>query len=187
MSTIRRLSRLAAENHALTAVGVLLAVIAGLVLAVAGAGVAANVLWGACVAIVLIPLTWGVARTLLGGNVGVDAIALLAMAASLAFGEYLTGAVIALMLSGGNALEYAAAGRARRELTLLIERAPHTARRHRGRPARGGAGGGGRRRRRAPRAHRRGGAGRRPRDLGCRGARRVGAHRRAASGGARTG
>ena len=83
MSTIRRLSRLAAENHALTAVGVLLAVIAGLVLAVAGAGVAADVLWGACVAIVLIPLTWGVARTLLGGNVGVDAIALLAMAAAL--------------------------------------------------------------------------------------------------------
>ena len=119
VSRIRRLARLAAENHALTAVGVLLAVIAGLVLAVAGAGVAADVLWGACVAIVLIPLTWGVARTLLGGNVGVDAIALLAMAASLALGEYLAGAVIALMLAGGNALEYAAAGRARRELTLL--------------------------------------------------------------------
>lgn len=130
MSTIRRLSRLAAETHARTAVGVLLAVITGLVLAGAGAGVAADILWGTCVGIVLIPLTWGVARTLLGGNVGVDAIALLAMAASLAFGEYLTGAVIALMLSGGNALEYAAAGRARRELTLLIERAPRTARRH---------------------------------------------------------
>jgi heavy metal translocating P-type ATPase len=131
MTAVRRLPRLIAEAHARTAVGVLLAVIVGLILAAAGAGVAADVVWGACVAIVLVPLTVGVARTLLRGNVGVDAIALLAMATSLAFGEYLTGAVIALMLSGGNALEFAAAGRARRELTMLIERAPRSARRHR--------------------------------------------------------
>jgi len=131
VTALQRLARLIAVNHARTTVGVLLAIVTGLVLAATGAGVAADVLWGACVAIVLIPLTWGVARTLAGGNIGVDAIALLAMAASLAFGEYLTGAVIALMLSGGNALEHAAAGRARRELTLLIERAPRSARRHR--------------------------------------------------------
>ena len=131
VTALRHLPRVIADNHARTAAGVLVAVVAGLVLAATGGGVAADALWGACVAIVLIPLTWGVVRTLAGGNLGVDAIALLAMAASLAFGEYLTGAVIALMLSGGNALEYAAAGRARRELTLLIERAPRTARRHR--------------------------------------------------------
>ena len=45
------------------------------------------------------------ARTLLRGDVGVDAIALVAMAGALALGEYLAGAVVALMLAGGNALE----------------------------------------------------------------------------------
>ena len=48
-----------------------------------------------------------------GGASGVDAIALVAMAGALALGEYLAGAVVALMLAGGNALEAAAsAGRA---------------------------------------------------------------------------
>ena len=44
-------------------------------------------------------------------------------------GEYLAGAVIALMLAGGNALELYAQGRARRELTLLVDRAPRWANR----------------------------------------------------------
>ena len=56
----------------------------------------------------LIPLTISVGRSLLRGDVGVDAIALLAMAGALALGEYLAGAVIALMLAGGNALELCA-------------------------------------------------------------------------------
>lgn len=51
-------------------------------------------------------------------------IALLAMASALATGVYLAGAVVALMLSGGNALEASASRRARRELTALLERAP---------------------------------------------------------------
>ena len=38
-------------------------------------------------------------------DVGVDAIALVSMAGALALGEYLAGAVVALMLAGGNALE----------------------------------------------------------------------------------
>ena len=50
---------------------------------------------------------------------------------ALALGEYLAGAVIALMLSGGNALEAAAGRRARRELTALLERAPRIAHRRR--------------------------------------------------------
>ncbi len=71
------------------------------------------------------------ARSLARGDVGVDAIALVAMAGALALGEYLAGAVIALMLSGGNALEAAAGRRARRELTTLLERAPRIAHRRR--------------------------------------------------------
>ena len=67
------------------------------------------------IVLTLIPLTWSVLRTLMRGDVGVDAIALVAMVGALALGEYLAGAVIALMLSGGNALEAAAGRRARRE------------------------------------------------------------------------
>lgn len=43
-------------------------------------------------------------RTLAQGRVGIDAIALVAMAGALAIGEYLAGAVVALMLSGGRSL-----------------------------------------------------------------------------------
>jgi cation transport ATPase len=51
------------------------------------------------------------------------------MAGSLALGEYLAGAVVALMLAGGNALEAAANSRARRALTELLARAPTVAHR----------------------------------------------------------
>ena len=91
-----------------------------------------DLVWAAAIVITLVPLTWSVLRTLLRGDVGVDAIALVAMIVALVLGEYLAGAVIALMLSGGNALEAAAGRRARRELTALLERAPRIAHRRRG-------------------------------------------------------
>jgi heavy metal translocating P-type ATPase len=94
-------------------------------------GDAGDVVWAIAIALTLIPLTWSVLRSLMRGDVGVDAIALVAMAGALALGEYLAGAVIALMLSGGNALEAAAGRRARRELTALLERAPRIAHRRR--------------------------------------------------------
>jgi cation transport ATPase len=103
-------------------------VVGGLLALLVGAA-AADAVWAATVAFMLAPLTWSVARSLRRGDVGVDVIALLAMAGALALGEYLAGAVIALMLAGGNALEAFASGRARRELTALIERAPRTAHR----------------------------------------------------------
>lgn len=101
-------------------------------LALAGAGDLAAATWAATVALMLVPLTWSVLRSLLRRDVGVDAIALVAMAGALALGEYLAGAVVSLMLAGGNALEASAARRARRELTSLIARAPRTGRRKRG-------------------------------------------------------
>ena len=67
----------------------------------------------------LVPLTLSVARTLARGRIGVDAIALFSMAGALALGEYLAGAVVALMLAGGNALE-AIADRRAREFGELI-------------------------------------------------------------------
>ena len=107
----------------------LVAIIVGLVLDGAGYGVAADSLWAATVALMLIPLTWSLGSSVIHGRIGVDAIALVAMAGALALGEFLAGAVIALMLAGGNALEAAANGRARRELTALLARAPTVAHR----------------------------------------------------------
>src|SRR4051794_21143717 len=111
------------------AAGVLAALAAGGVLAVAGSTVAADAVWAAGTTLALVPLTLAVARTLRAGRAGVDVIALLAMAGALALGEELAGAVIALMLAGGNALEEAASRRARRDLTALLERSPTVAHR----------------------------------------------------------
>jgi heavy metal translocating P-type ATPase len=105
----------------------LVAVILGLVLAAAEMHRPADWLWAATTAMLLVPLTVSVARSLIRGDVGVDAIALISMVGALALGEYLAGAVVALMLAGGNALEETANRRARRELTALLERVPRSA------------------------------------------------------------
>lgn len=105
------------------------ALAAGGIAALVGAASLARGIWAAAVAIVLLPLTLSVLRALRQGDVGVDVIALIAMAGSLALGQELAGAVVALMLSGGNALEAAAGRRAQRELTALLSRAPKIAHR----------------------------------------------------------
>jgi len=108
------------------------AIAAGAGAHLAGAPRAGDIIWAAAIAVALVPLSWSVARSLRRGDVGVDAIALLAMAGALALDELLAGAVIALMLAGGNALEAAASSRARRELTALLQRAPRVAHLRRG-------------------------------------------------------
>lgn len=109
------------------AAAALAGVCAGIALFALDLRVAADWLWAATTALLLGPLAISVLRSLSRHDVGVDAIALVAMAGALALGEYLAGAVIALMLAGGNALEEAANRRARRELTALVERAPRVA------------------------------------------------------------
>jgi heavy metal translocating P-type ATPase len=111
----------------LIAATALTAVAVGVGLASTGSGAPADWLWAAATAMLLVPLSWSVLRSLLRRDVGVDAIALVSMAGALALGEYLAGAVVALMLAGGNALEESANRRARRELTALVERAPRSA------------------------------------------------------------
>lgn len=88
--------------------------------------------WAATTVLALAPLTASTLQALLRGQAGVDIIALLAMAGSLALGQYLAGAVIALMLAGGQALEHFAASLARKELSALLQRAPHAAHRYDG-------------------------------------------------------
>jgi len=114
----------------LLAIVALSAVVTGGVLWLAGEPGWADTAWGAGAVVVLIPLTVDTVRSLLHGDVGVDAIALVAIAGALVLGEELAGAIVALMMSGGAALEAWAAGRARRELRLLVERAPRIAHRH---------------------------------------------------------
>ncbi|HVD01470.1 MAG TPA: heavy metal translocating P-type ATPase [Candidatus Dormibacteraeota bacterium] len=104
----------------------------GIVLWLLGARVAAEVAWAATTLLALVPLTWSIAKELRHGEFGVDVIALLAMAGSLLFGQDLAGAVIAVMLSGGDSLEHYAGRRARRELSALIARAPQVVHRHQG-------------------------------------------------------
>lgn len=65
------------------------------------------------------------------GTLGVDLIALLAIAASIMLGQHLAGIIIAAMVAGGAALEEYAGARARRELAALVSRTPITAHRTR--------------------------------------------------------
>ncbi|HCS60099.1 MAG TPA: heavy metal translocating P-type ATPase [Microbacterium sp.] len=64
------------------------------------------------------------ARDLMSGHWGLDILAVIAMVATLAVQEYVAGLIIALMLTGGEALEDLAARRAGRELNQLLNRAP---------------------------------------------------------------
>src|SRR6266536_1681436 len=63
----------------------------------AGRHSAGSAVWAVATAGILLPLTLNVVRSLLRRDVGVDAIALVAIASALALGEYLAGAVVALM------------------------------------------------------------------------------------------
>jgi heavy metal translocating P-type ATPase len=85
---------------------------------------AASVVWAATTLIGIVPIARAVVGGLLRREPGVDLIALIAMVTALALGEYLAGAVIALMLATGRALEAFADRRAHRELSALLSRAP---------------------------------------------------------------
>jgi heavy metal translocating P-type ATPase len=118
--------RFARVAFALTVLGLL----AGGVAWMAGLQRAAGHLWQATIILVLLPLALDIVASLRRRELGVDAIALLAMAGALAFGQYLAGAVVALMLSGGEMLEIYAGARARKELSSLVERAPRVVHRY---------------------------------------------------------
>lgn len=74
-----------------------------------------------------LPPFWRMIKDIWHKHFGVDIIAILAIAASLVFGQYLAGTVIVLMLSGGEALEAYALRRARKELSRLVNNAPSVA------------------------------------------------------------
>src|SRR5690606_40443032 len=71
----------------------------------------------------------GMVDDLRSGTYGIDILAVTAIGSAVAVGEYWAALVVCLMLSGGEALEDYAAGRARRARTGLLARAPPTAHR----------------------------------------------------------
>jgi heavy metal translocating P-type ATPase len=87
-------------------------------------------IWRAGVAAALAALAFETATSLKRGEIGLDLIAALAMAAALVLDEPLAGTVVALMYSGGQFLEGYAGRRARREMTALLARVPRTAHRY---------------------------------------------------------
>ena len=80
--------------------------------------------WITTIIIGTVPLIYRMIKDVLHGHFGVDLIAIVAIIGSIALGQYLAGAVIVLMLSGGEALEDFALRRSSRELTKLLSLAP---------------------------------------------------------------
>lgn len=114
------------RRYPLPAITLALLVLAG-VLALTGRSDLAQ--WALIAVIVAggLPLLWETLQQIRAREFGVDLIAILAIGGSLLLGEYLAGAIIVLMLSGGVALEAYALRRARSSLSALAERAPREA------------------------------------------------------------
>jgi heavy metal translocating P-type ATPase len=95
-----------------------------------GADAAANGLWLVGTVLGLVFSIGWMVGSIRRGQLSVDVIAVLALAGALVINEPFAGAMITVMLASGQLLEARAAARARRELSLLVQRAPRTARRH---------------------------------------------------------
>lgn len=78
-------------------------------------------------AIVAFTMFIGMVKTLRSGKYGVDLLAILAVVATLAVGEYWAAMVILVMLTGGDALEDYAAKKANTELKALLDNSPRFA------------------------------------------------------------
>ncbi len=110
----------------------LLLLATALALHLLGQGILAQMALLAIILLGGIPLAWETLNQLVRRELSVDLIAILAIGGSLLLGQYLAGAIVVLMLSGGEALEAFALRRAHSSLRALAERAPHTAHIRRG-------------------------------------------------------
>ena len=97
-----------------------------------GAGGLGDLAWAATAALGTAASVWWVVDAAREGRVGVDVLAVLALAGALATDEYLAGAVITVMLASGRTLEARAGARARRELRALVARTPRVVHRYDG-------------------------------------------------------
>lgn len=85
----------------------------------------AALLIGAAVGLAL-AMTWTIAM-IRNREFGSDSLAVIAIVASVAIGEFLAAAIVSLMLATGRALEEWAKGKSQRELKALLDRAPTVA------------------------------------------------------------
>jgi cation transport ATPase len=132
LAILRRGRELVGRHSALLLLAVTISGLAGgAVAALAGAGPVADALWLVTAAAGLGYALWAMAGSIRRGRIGVDLIAVLAVAGAMAVGELLAAALIAVMLTSGRTLEEWAAERAQRDLHALLARAPRTARRYR--------------------------------------------------------
>lgn len=83
---------------------------------------------GCWIAGTVVAVVWALAARR-RGRAGVCVIAVLSLVGTLAVGEYLAGALVAVMLTGGRALETAARRRASHDLRAPLQNAPRFARR----------------------------------------------------------
>ena len=104
--------------------------VAGIALYLAGLDQLASIAWVVPTLIVGVRLVWSIVRDVLARKAGVDIIAILAIGGALALGELLAASVISVMLATGEALETYSDGRARRELSALLGRAPQDVQRY---------------------------------------------------------
>lgn len=95
----------------------------------AGARAVADRCWIAATLVAVIPALVWVIAALRRRRAGVDLIAVLSLVGTLLVGEYVAGALIAVMLATGRALDAAAERRAKHDLTALLAHAPRSARR----------------------------------------------------------
>ncbi len=127
-------ARISAVLGRAIALGLLPLTVAGLVLGLiaswAGAEDLANWSWTIPTVVVGARLALAIIRDLLAREAGVDVIAILAIGGALALGETFAAAVIGVMLATGEALETYAQGRAQRELSALLGRAPQDVHRY---------------------------------------------------------
>lgn len=93
---------------------------------------AARLAFGAVVIGGGLPLLWATLRNMARGRFNVDTIAAAAIIASALLGQFLAGALVVLMQSGGEALEDYGLRRANRSLDNLMRRAPSVAHRKQG-------------------------------------------------------
>lgn len=124
MSRLRELLR----RYPLVAAVVIAGIVTG-ILVLAGLEPAGR--WVATIAAAGIALVEAIQmlRDLRSGRWGLDILAILAIGSTAVLGDYWASLIVALMMSGGAALEDYATSRARAQLRALLERVPRRARR----------------------------------------------------------
>ncbi|ARO23711.1 heavy metal translocating P-type ATPase [Rhizobium sp. S9] len=122
------LSRLrAGPRSGLLVLSSLLALAAAFAFYLLGHGLGYRLILVGCTSLSLLSLCVEIAKKLRKEEYGLDLIAALAMGSSLWFGEYLAGAIVGLMYSGGQFLEAYAHRRADEGMSALLAQVPRTA------------------------------------------------------------